>query len=337
MAQQLVFYGVFIPLLVILLLFPTGTLLSSRWRFVLIAVVASGGLADRVGDREARVRSTRTSPRSPTPRASRPRVGQRRVRPWIAGRLLVLGAIGSVAAVVVRYRRAAGDERQQIRSLAWLAAIAVVLADRLGLTLQSVFPVVGSIGFTALFAVIGIGVPLAVQIRGDAAPPLRPRRRDQEDGGVRDRRRAAGRAWPASIAVLVGLGIVPSLSDSPALMLFARGGVRLMSPRRTGSRLASPTGSCTAGGRPRTRCSASSPDGCRRPTPPTTCCRGWPRARGGSHRGEARCRVWLRVSGVYAGGSWPRRTCVPEDPVVDPEDGMPGSRATTIAGGARQR
>src|SRR4029079_3948054 len=39
-----VFYGVFIPLLVILLLFPTGTLLSPRWRIVLFAVLASGGL-----------------------------------------------------------------------------------------------------------------------------------------------------------------------------------------------------------------------------------------------------------------------------------------------------
>ena len=78
---------------------------------------------------------------------------------------------------------------------------------------------VGSIGFTALFAVIGIGVPLAIQ-----NAVMRHRLYDLDVvikktvvfaivvvllvgvGGI--------------IAVLVAVGIVPSLSDSPALMLF---------------------------------------------------------------------------------------------------------------------
>jgi signal transduction histidine kinase len=313
------FYGVFIPLLVILLLFPTGTLLSSRWRIVLIAVLTSGGLliASAI---------LKPGPYTDFPTITNPTgiEGFRSITvvfDWIAGPLLILGAIGSVAAVVVRYRRAAGDERQQIALLAWVAATAIVILI-LGLTLQSVFPVVGSIGFTALFAVIGIGVPLAVQ-----NAVMRHRLYDLDVvikktvvfaivvvllvgvGGI--------------IAVLVAVGIVPSLSDSPALMLFLglAYGLMVTPTYRLASRIADRV---VYGGRASPSEVLSEFSERLSETYATDDVLPRMAAIVGEATRAKEVRVWLRVSGVYrVAASWPAGL-LPEDPVVDPKEGLPG-------------
>ena len=312
------FYGVFIPLLVILLLFPTGTLLSSRWRIVLIAVLTSGGLliASAI---------LKPGPYTDFPTITNPTgiEGFRSITvvfDWIAGPLLILGAIGSVAAVVVRYRRAAGDERQQIALLAWVAATAIVILI-LGLTLQSVFPVVGSIGFTALFAVIGIGVPLAVQ-----NAVMRHRLYDLDVvikktvvfaivvvllvgvGGI--------------IAVLVGVGIVPSLSDSPALMLFLglAYGLMVTPAYRLASRIADRV---VYGGRASPSEVLSEFSGRLSETYATDDVLPRMAAIVGEATRAKEVRVWLRVSGVYrVAASWPA-DLLPEDPIVDPGEALP--------------
>jgi len=312
------FYGVFIPLLVILLLFPTGTLLSSRWRIVLIAVLTSGGLliASAI---------LKPGPYTDFPTITNP-TGIEALRSisvvfdWVAGPLLILGAIGSVAAVVVRYRRAAGDERQQIALLAWVAATAIVILI-LGLTLQSVFPVVGSIGFTALFAVIGIGVPLAVQ-----NAVMRHRLYDLDVvikktvvfaivvvllvgvGGI--------------IAVLVGVGIVPSLSDSPALMLFLglAYGLMVTPAYRLASRIADRV---VYGGRASPSEVLSEFSGRLSETYATDDVLPRMAAIVGEATRAKEVRVWLRVSGVYrVAASWPA-DLLPEDPIVDPGEALP--------------
>ena len=137
------------------------------------------------------------------------------------------------------------------------------------------------------------------------------------------------------IAVLVAVGIVPSLSDSPAL-ISPRAGVRVdghpgiparVSHRRPGRvrRPGEPVRGTqrvlrTAVGDLRHRRRAAA-DG---------------RDRGGSHPAKE-VRVWLRVSGVYrVAASWPAGL-LPEDPVVDPGEAAPVPGRRPSHGGARPR
>ena len=239
---------------------------------------------------------------------------------WVAGPLLILGAIGSVAAVVVRYRRADGDDRQQIALLAWVAATAIVILI-LGLSLQSVFPVVGSIGFTALFAVIGIGVPLAIQ-----NAVIRHRLYDLDVvikktvvfaivvvllvgiGGI--------------VAVLVGVGIVPSLYDSPPLMLFLglAYGLMVTPAYRLASRIADRV---VYGGRASPSEVLSEFSERLSETYATDDVLPRMAAIVGDATRAKEVRVWLRVGGVYrVAASWPA-DLLPEDPVDDPGEVVP--------------
>ena len=314
-----VFYGVFIPLLVILLLFPTGTLLSPRWRIVLATVLISGGLLilsaivtpGQIGGDVATVDNP---------------LGVEALRPviavvnWIAGLALIIGSIASVVAVAVRYRRAEGDERRQIGWLAWVAALAIVILI-VGLTLSSVFSAVESFAFTALFAVIGIGVPLAIQ-----NAIMRHRLYDLDVvikktvvfaivvvllvgiGGI--------------VAVLVGVGIVPSLSDSPALMLFLglAYGLMVTPAYRLASRIADRV---VYGGRASPSEVLSEFSERLSETYATDDVLPRMAAIVGEATRAKEVRVWLRVSGVYRmAASWPAGL-LPEDPVADAGGALP--------------
>jgi signal transduction histidine kinase len=311
-------YGIFIPLLVILLLFPTGSLLSPRWRIVLIAVLASGGLL-------ALASIVTPGPVSDVVDINNP-TGIEGLRPvvtvvdWVAGLTLIVGAIASVAAVVVRYRRAEGDERRQIGWLAWVAAIAVVILV-LGLTLQSVIPAVGSVGFTALFAVIGIGIPLAIQ-----NAVMRHRLYDLDVvikktvvfaivvvmlvalGGV--------------IAVLIGVGLVPSLNDSPPLLLFLGliYGLLIAPAYRLSSRIADRV---VYGGRASPSEVLSEFSERLSETYATDDVLPRMAAILGEATRAQEVHVWLRVGGVYREtASWPADVAA-EASVADPGDGLP--------------
>ena len=162
----------------------------------------------------------------------------------VGGAILLISALASVIAVVLRYRRSPEAERGQIRPLAWVAAIglAILLA---GLALQSL-PFVDNFVFTAFFAVVGIGLPLAIQ-----NAVLRHRLYDldvviKKTVVFADRRRAAGgdrrcRRGPGGVRS----GAIPlrHAAAVPVLRLDVRAARR---PRSIGSRPASRTAWSTA-------------------------------------------------------------------------------------------
>ncbi len=154
----------FLPLLG--LLFPTGHVPGPRWRFLVPATIAFGALA---------IVSSILSPTKVTD-APIPIQNPTGVEGFPAGSIggtvwigLLLALASGIAAVIVRYRRSTGEERQQIRWLAYVAITAViVLLVALAMTI-----VVGeSFGSTfagqalALtgFALVGIGVPVAMGV-----------------------------------------------------------------------------------------------------------------------------------------------------------------------------
>ena len=76
----------------------------------------------------------------------------------------------------------------------------------------------------------------------------------------------------------------------------------------------SPTDWSTASERRRTRCSRSSANGSARPTPPTTCCRGW-HSCSCRPRERRRADVWLRVgTELRAEATWPTDASAPHRP-----------------------
>ena len=159
--SNFVFYVTFLPILGILLLFPTGTVLSPRWRFVLIAIVASGAmgvLAAILTPGPVETDSSIIAIDNPTGvEALEPVIG------WVSGgaALVLAGsALASVAAVVVRYRRAEDEQRRQIRWLAYVTSVALLFLV-VGLASVSV-DLLSSISFYGFFLSIGVGIPIAI-------------------------------------------------------------------------------------------------------------------------------------------------------------------------------
>jgi signal transduction histidine kinase len=150
------------PLLLLPLLYPTGRVQSSRWRLVPRAVIVSsaiGALATIV--RPGLVDTDQARIMNPT--------GVEALR-WLTTPVLFIGGIAllvlavvSVVSLFLRFRSASGDERQQIRWLAYLAVLAILL---LAGAVISGFATGGSAlndaFFLALFAVVGIAFPVAI-------------------------------------------------------------------------------------------------------------------------------------------------------------------------------
>jgi signal transduction histidine kinase len=145
----------------VFLIFPDGRLLSPRWRPVAWAMVAfpTIGLIGSI-IRPGRAGGTILLP-NPT--------GVEGLR-GLASVLMTIGAVGSiltalvcVAALIVRFRRSQGDERQQVRWLAYVAAAAAVL---LLATFSTEFLTreasrVGDVFFIAFVAMLLLGIPAA--------------------------------------------------------------------------------------------------------------------------------------------------------------------------------
>ena len=151
--------GIFVPLL-----FPNGRFLSPRWRIVGIATVAvSVFLAAEL--------SITDGPLNNAPFADNPFgvpgfkgldvVTGTPYWPFLAGYGgLVACALGAIAAVVVRFRRARGVERQQMKFLALGSGI-LVLGFIAGAGLQQQGKV-GQIFFIAALQIVPISVAIAV-------------------------------------------------------------------------------------------------------------------------------------------------------------------------------
>jgi signal transduction histidine kinase len=218
-----VFFVVFMPIPLILLLFPTGRVHSPRWRWVPAAVVAIAFIsAVAVMLSPGPVDNDVVKVPNPT--------GVEALRPVLGPVLfatttgLFIASFASVVALFLRYRRASGDERQQIRWLAYLAALAcVLLLGTIGSSLSvdgDQFNPVVEVLWLALFAVIGVAFPVAIG--------LSIIRHGLFDLDLVIKRTAVFAVLVASLMVvggvatlLIAAGVLPSLDERPTLALVA--------------------------------------------------------------------------------------------------------------------
>jgi signal transduction histidine kinase len=219
-----VFFAVFMPIPLILLLFPTGRVHSTRWRWVPAAVVALAVIATlAVILNPGFVDNDVVQVPNPT--------GVEALGPVLEPVLLAVTAglfialLASVAALFLRFRGASADERQQIRWLAYLAALASVLlvgtiASSFFVNENEEFYAFSEILWLALFACIGVAFPVAIG--------LSIIRHGLFDLDLVIKRTVVFAVLVTSLMVvggvatlLVGLGLVPSLDERPALLLVA--------------------------------------------------------------------------------------------------------------------
>ena len=152
----------------ILLVFPQGRLLSRRWRvlvWIIWAGAATGSLADVLGveafdDLAEGIRIA--NPLS---------VGTGsawRTASAIGFGALLAGSIVALGSVLLRYRRAAGEERQQVRWLAWAAALVLASIVAVVVTGATAGPdgvsAANDVAAAVLIAVLTIGVPVACAV-----------------------------------------------------------------------------------------------------------------------------------------------------------------------------
>ena len=290
---------------VLLLLFPDGRPLSPRWRLVVwtsVAAIATVLLSFAVGmwGVPGKVLLRGTPQPEPLYQAT-----------FEVG-IVAAGAcmVGGLISLVLRYRRGTVDERQQLK---WVVAGAFVLA------LDAVL----SFDFVPLPAIVlqsYLAVSVAVFPTTIAIAILRYRLYDIDLVISRTLVYGALAAFITAVyvGIVVGIGTLVGAAASPTWRS------RSWPPRssrwpssRSGSAFRrSPTGSSTASGRRRTRCSRSSPSASPSRTPPMTCCPGWPACwrrapaptvpRSGSGRGR---RCARRRSGRMR--TAPRRPRVP--------------------------
>ena len=146
---------VFLPLL-----FPTGHLLSPRWRWVAVAGIF-GVAAGTIG--AATVPGPMGDPRGPL----NPFVPAEPFRSWIETASTLSNAIApfvfvlALASLVIRFRRSHGAERQQIKWFLFVAAVATVLFAVSMVDVQPVSDVAWALGLlTMAFLPLAIGLAI---------------------------------------------------------------------------------------------------------------------------------------------------------------------------------
>lgn len=153
---------------IVLIVFPTGRPPSARWRWVLWAI--AGTLACLILDamfRPVAIELNR-GVTVPNPTGIEGLASALTAGAWIFGLLLAAESIAAVAALVIRFRRADEEERQQVRWIAVAAALAgvfliAVLITSIGLQPgQSRF--VNDLAFLVFFLCLSVGIPGAVAV-----------------------------------------------------------------------------------------------------------------------------------------------------------------------------
>jgi signal transduction histidine kinase len=151
------------------LLFPTGRVHGPRWRFVPPAILTVGGIAI-LGQilRPGPIEDVPIRVQNPTgvEAVDNPVVLVVLAAAWIG---LAAAEVASIVAVVLRYRRSAGEERQQIRWLAYIAGtigVVILVALVAGLIGGESFgtSILDDLLFLVSFALIGIGIPAAMGV-----------------------------------------------------------------------------------------------------------------------------------------------------------------------------
>lgn len=152
---------IFIGFIFVFLLFPSGHLLTARWRWVAAAAIAGFGFTTLGGTLET---DLRVAPLDDNPIAWGWLQEVRDLPEMIAGILMLVAVTGSLVSMVVRYRRSRGEERQQMRWITWSAglfALSLIVAPIFWAT-PSLEPLwgflfvlsVGSIPVTAAIAIL---------------------------------------------------------------------------------------------------------------------------------------------------------------------------------------
>jgi hypothetical protein len=153
-----------VPLLgllpVLVLVFPTGRLPSRRWRPVLWIVAA--GLALYVASTMLKPGPAGDGlPDNPLGIAAADRL----LGPIVAvsGLLLAVFVVLVLASLVVRFRRARGDERQQLKWLLYGVILLVLLIPTVGRVVERIpSPFVGPVFAAVMFSIVPVAIGLAV-------------------------------------------------------------------------------------------------------------------------------------------------------------------------------
>ncbi len=153
---------------IVLVLFPTGRPPSERWRWLVWATAATlvclvlGAMFRPVPIELKHGVSV------PNPTAIEALRSSLNASAWIFGLLLAAESIAAVAALVVRYRRAGEEERQQVRWISVSAALAgvfliLVLITSIGLQPGQNRPV-NDLAFVLFFLCLSVGIPGSIAI-----------------------------------------------------------------------------------------------------------------------------------------------------------------------------
>jgi uncharacterized membrane protein YeaQ/YmgE (transglycosylase-associated protein family) len=147
---------ILVPSTFLLLLFPDGRLLSRRWRAVAwCAATAIAGLFVTQGLHAGQI-SDYPQVRNPYGVESPlldPLVG-------LAFVLMLVGIVGSVASLILRFRRARGEQRQQIKWLAFAGAVAGACV----IVFTALYDVVGEDVANAAMMLSVLGLPVAAGV-----------------------------------------------------------------------------------------------------------------------------------------------------------------------------
>ena len=154
-----------LPFMLMLLFFPDGSLPSRRWRFVVWTVVAINGLnmLSAVIGPDLGESVDRKIPNPTAIEGLEGVAGMMADAVFVAGPILILA---SVASLFVRRRRAGGNQRQQLKWLAYAGAI-IVSALLAGVASAYFFGGQSRLLFVALsvgIAGITIGIPIAMGV-----------------------------------------------------------------------------------------------------------------------------------------------------------------------------
>jgi signal transduction histidine kinase len=152
----------------VLLLFPTGRVPSHRWRWAppaIVACIASLMVAAMVSPAAIDVTEDLTVANPLGVEALRGTVS---LVGWVAGLSLLGLSLASIFSLLLRYRRSSGDERQQVRWLAYAAAltgamIVLVLLTTIGLG-SGESSTINDLAFLLFLVSLGICIPVAVAV-----------------------------------------------------------------------------------------------------------------------------------------------------------------------------
>jgi signal transduction histidine kinase len=149
--------------LFVLLLFPTGRLVGPRWRLLAgAAVLITAGLLLATIPYDAPISIAANVRSVPNPTAIK---GSGALLGWLwvtwPGSLLLL--LGAGASIVVRYRRSAGDERQQIKWFAF-AVVATLVAYAVTFPFGFASQYAAPLSNAVLEVGIGVAIPVACGI-----------------------------------------------------------------------------------------------------------------------------------------------------------------------------